>query len=1238
VRQSCGAFGSEEGKTLERGSNCELAKQKRQRAGAVQKLAQSRVVVLLLMAFVGWLLENRVRAAEAPTTGAAVIEMEGTVQVSPAGSAGWSAAFTNQALAAEDRVRTGERSRAVVRLSDKTLYRLGELALVRVPPPAGRSGGINVLKGLLYFFHRDKPGTFPIETPSAYAVIIGTEFSLEVAENGATTLHLIDGRVEVTNDFGGLELASGESAVAEVGQRPRRTAALEAMNVVQWVSYYPGVLDLDDLRLGAAERVALSESLTAYRSGDLLAALAGYPAGRRPASDAEQLYLAALLLAVGKVEEARNELDAVNQANALHRELAESLRTVIAAVKFQPGKTDPSPRPSPLGGEREKHGERSTFNSQLSTALLAESYYAQAQANLERALEYARRAAEVSPNFGFAWARVAELEFGFGHIDSAKEGIERALALSSRNAQAWAVKGFLAAAENRIHQAVGPFDQAIAIDGALGNAWLGRGLCRIRLGDREGGRQDLQTAVVLEPQRAVLRSYLGKAFAISDLRFPISDWGRADPLLALKELELAQRLDPKDPTVWLYSALVKQPQNRINEAVRDLQRSAGLNVNRQVYRSQLLLDQDRAVRSVNLASAYADAGLADVAQREAGRAVDGDAGNYSAHLFLGNAYQAQRDLKGISQRFEATAVSEYLLANLLSPVGAGTLAQSVSQQEYSKLFEADGFGVASSTEYFSNGRWVEQGAQYGTFGNFDYALSAYYNTDNGQRPNNDLEQMELSVQAKYQMTSKDSLYLRATRLDAEGGDLVPRYDPNDANRTLRFTETQEPLLLAGYHREWRPGVHSLVLGGWFDDEQKVRNLQQDVLILGRNASGTITDVLPVTIEQKYRNEVGFASLEAQQIWQSPGNTLLAGGRYQAGDLRTFNQHTNAAVPLPPPAPAIINALLPATPQSVSTDFQRWSLYGYYYWRPVESLLLVGGVSYDALRFPANFRFAPVSPVEEEDHQLSPKAGLVWTPLRHTTARLGYAKSLGGVGFEQSFRLEPTQVAGFNQALRSAIPEAVTGANVAEPFETFAVSLEQQFGSGTFAAVSGELLRSKLRREIGVYDSTGFSITRGGTKQQLDYRENALTAALHQLVGDEWAFGAVYRVSRAELETDFVEVPASAVLLAGFQGSSEQEALLHRISLVGTYNHPSGFFGQFQALWYGQDNREDAVGLTDDSFWQFNAMVGWRFLDRRVEANIGLLNITGQDYRLNPLNLTPELPRKRTLALGLKLNF
>ena len=60
--------------------------------------------------------------------------------------------------------------------------------------------------------------------------------------------------------------------------------------------------------------------------------------------------------------------------------------------------------------------------------------------------------------------------------------------------------------------------------------------------------------------------------------------------------------------------------------------------------------------------------------------------------------------------------------------------------------------------------------------------------------------------------------------------------------------------------------------------------------------------------------------------------------------------------------------------------------------------------------------------------------------------------------------------------------------------------------------------------------------------------------------------------------------------------------------------------------------------TGADFWQFNAFAGYRFLHRKAEVTLGLLNITDQNYNLNPLNLYNELPRSRTLALRLQLNF
>lgn len=134
----------------------------------------------------------------------------------------------------------------------------------------------------------------------------------------------------------------------------------------------------------------------------------------------------------------------------------------------------------------------------------------------------------------------------------------------------------LQAASNRIREAMSSFERALAIDGSLGNAWLGLGLCRIRRGDLEGGRGDLMMAAAAEPQRALLRSYLGKAFADSRLFVvPSLDEKGAD------QLELARRLDPLDPTPWLYQSLMDREENRINESIRGLDRAQDLVVNRE---------------------------------------------------------------------------------------------------------------------------------------------------------------------------------------------------------------------------------------------------------------------------------------------------------------------------------------------------------------------------------------------------------------------------------------------------------------------------------------------------------------------------------------------------------------------------------------------------------------------------------------------------------------------------------
>ena len=1157
-------------------------------------------------------------ASPPAATNVVLLEIENTVEVLRTGARVWDPGRTNQVLYPGDQLRTGERSRAVLRLSNLTLMRLGELSTLQIPEPVADSKArLNVFRGIYYFFHRDKPGEFQIRTPTVSAVVRGTEFNLEVSPDQTTTLALLDGEIAVTNDFGSANIKTGDAIVARAGKPPETTAVVIAVNVIQWCLYYPAVLDVQELPLSADETSILAESLAAYRTGDLLKAAARYPPGRTPDSDAEKVYLAALLLGVGQVARAEELIDSIpardsRKANAaVSPLLGSALKKLAAATKAQTSTTSRKP--------------------QLATEWLAESYYLQSQFKLQEALGAAIKAADTSPEFGFAWARVAELQFSFGRTSEAATALERSLQSMPDNAQARALRGFLHAAQNRISAAIRSFDEAIAIDGALGNAWLGRGLCLIQRGAAQAGLQDLHMAATLEPQRAILRSYLAKGFSEA--------WNNAD---AKKEIELAKRLDPAEPTSWLYSALIDQQQNRINEGVRDLERSQKLNDNRALYRSRLLLEQDRGVRSANLARIYQDAGMTDLSLREASRAVSADYANYSAHLFLANSYEAIRDPRLIDLRFETAAVSEYLIANLLAPAASGALSRTISQEEYSRLFERDRLHVVSGTEYLSNGDWIQSGALYGKTGNTGFAIEESYRSENGQRPNDDLKQLNLSIALKQQLTPQDSIFLQGVYFDSESGDLTRYYDPASANTLLRVTEKQEPILLAGYHHEWTPTLHTVLLAGRLVDTYEVSNPLQPVLLLGRDATNQVVLIakpsLP-TAPLEYSGQSEIYSAEAQQIWQIERHSLVLGIRYQTGSFDTESRLGASTPTMMGDETTTLPLVFSTSPlqQNPSSDFNRLSVYGYYNWQPVEPVLVTAGLAYDRLHYPENFRSVPLSDQEKRNDQVSPKAGLIWTPTDKTTVRGGYTRSLGGVSLDQSFRLEPTEVGGFNQAFRSIIPESVAGANANASFETAAAGVDQRFNSGTYLGLEGEILFSDIDRTVGAFDlatTFPFQIVPSSTPQELEYRERSLYANVNQLLSEEWSVGVRYRLSDAKLESRFPEIPAAVS-----RGSEvTQEATLHQVNLWLLFNHSRGLFARTDALWTRQDNRGYSPDLPGDEFWHFNALVGWRFAQRRAELAVGVLNIGDQDYRLNSLNLYPELRRRRTLTVSMRFAF
>jgi hypothetical protein len=152
-------------------------------------------------------------------------------------------------------------------------------------------------------------------------------------------------------------------------------------------------------------------------------------------------------------------------------------------------------------------------------------------------------------------------------------------------------------------------------------------------------------------------------------------------------------------------------------------------------------------------------------------------------------------------------------------------------------------------------------------------------------------------------------------------------------------------------------------------------------------------------------------------------------------------------------------------------------------------------------------------------------------------------------------------------------------------------------------------------------------------EQLAFQERSVDFSVHQLIGDYFSVGARYQLADAHLTTSFPQVDPSLGMTY-----SDMGGLLHLVSLNVMFQHPCGLFANVEGQWWRQQLQDDLSSVPGDQFWQANVQFGYRSPRRHVEISLGLLNITGQNYNLYPINLYPDLPRQRTIAARLQINF
>ncbi|MFT5042755.1 MAG: tetratricopeptide (TPR) repeat protein, partial [Hyphomicrobiaceae bacterium] len=574
------------------------------------------------------------------------VSIESTVQVKPSNSAGWNPAELDLHLCEGDTIRVGDRSRAAVRLVNDAVLRLDENTTMRLLSIAGaeqEQSFLEVLSGAIQSFIR-KPRLMSVSTPYLNGSIEGTEFLVKVTDDKSSIL-VFEGQVLAQNDAGDVQIQPGEMAVAAKGEAPQKQIVVRPRDQVQWALYYPHVLSIASVEHSTPE---LTKAISCAASSDTRCAFDAL--SEIPPVDRDARYFvlrASLLLAVGRVGEARVDID-----GALRREPGESaayaLRSVIGVAQ--------NDNEAALADAR----RAVDLDPASSPASIALSYALQADFKIEAARDTVESAVEQNPDDALALARLAELELMLGNRPRALQLAQQAGGISPGLSRTELVLGFSALASFDNDQARSAFERAIARDSADPLAHLGLGLAKISDGKLHDGRRELEAAVALDSSSSVLRAYLGKAY-FGERRYPLDS----------QQYGIAKQLDPNDPTAFLYDGILKQTVNRPVEALADLESTVALNDNRAVYRSRLLLDEDRAARGTSLARAYTDLGFRQLGINESTQSLAIDPSNASAHRFLADTYVGAR-------RSEISRVSETLQAQMLQDVNINPVQPSLT--------------------------------------------------------------------------------------------------------------------------------------------------------------------------------------------------------------------------------------------------------------------------------------------------------------------------------------------------------------------------------------------------------------------------------------------------------------------------------------------------------------------------------------------------------------------------------
>lgn len=824
-----------------------------------------------------------------------IISVGGRVEMAPELSTNWRDVTIFQDLFVKENVRTFVASRTALLFINEAQVKLNANSILTVPEVIqGRefTSILELRQGEVWVRTKNREGRLLIKAGETTSELNGTEINISLQPGNVTVLTVLEGSVIFSNNQGRIRVDRSEQATALPGTAPTKRRILNPLDAVQWSLYYPTAFPVNDLP-AAAKSVELATGFARLKIGDPDGALrelrplantnlwarigasmaylelgnyreakevlnieyAGKDILDKPDIDT-RAQLAAIALATGDVRTAKNEL---RELLAIDPKALRAL-TLSSYLKLTQNKKR----------EALKDARKALrFHPKSVAAYVAVSEVAQAYFDLDLAGKLIDKAIAIDNTDVRALVNRARLRFGSGDIKGAKDDVIRARKFSRNDAQVFSLLGFINLADGDLNEAEKVFKYALKFDSQFGEPHLGLGLIYFRQGLLDLGLLEMLTATLLEPKVSLYQSYLGKAY------YQLRRFEEG-----LSALETAKRLDPRDPTPWLYESFFLRDLNRQVDALSSLQKSIALNDNRAVYRSRFLLDRDLATKNIGLAQVYRQLGFEAWGASEALKSLDADITNSSAHLFLAQTYI------NLPNRGEAGG-SEFRQYFLTAPVNKNSFN---SFAEYTSLFENPDNRILAFGEIGTNGNGLGNLGFRGGNNQIAYNGFVLYERNDGARISKADESFLGFLTSKFALGRKTDIFLNILGSNDDFGEET-RFenfflDLKDDNGVLTadvvFIEKFEsdPNLnieikriagTLGLKHNWQPGSTFTSI---FDlDILKFESDDPDAIAV-------ITPPFLTSLNTVFERR--FYDFQVQQVHRFGSNQFLLGGRYVKG--------------------------------------------------------------------------------------------------------------------------------------------------------------------------------------------------------------------------------------------------------------------------------------------------------------------------------------------------------------------